>query len=142
MDAKIEIRDLSRSILERGSFISLATLDEGGVWVSGLLYVLDADYNIYWVSDENVRHSQAILKNPNVAGTVIISARPGDESEAVQISGVAELCAEVPSEAKRHYQEKRGKQVQIDTTWYKLTPQKVRLSYSQKFGYEKQDATL
>lgn len=142
-----EVRDLSRKILDKGSFISLATHDDGGVWVSGLLYVLDSEYNIYWKSDDAVRHSQAILNNPNVAGTVIITAKPGETSEAVQIAGTAERITEVPEEVRRNYLVKRNKTSESDTThpdttWYKLIPQKVRLSYSPRFGYDKQDAEL
>lgn len=142
-----EVRDLSRAILDKGSFISLATYDDGGVWVSGLLYVLDSEYNVYWKSDDATRHSRAILNNPNVAGTVIITTQPGEPSEAVQIAGTAERLTEVPEEVRQHYLTKRNKISENDTThpditWYKLTPEKVRLSYSPRFGYEKQDAEL
>lgn len=51
-------------ILEKGYLMSLATVDEGGVWVADVIYVYDDAFTLYWMSSLEVRHSQALFQNP------------------------------------------------------------------------------
>src|SRR3989338_7181549 len=84
------IKELIKEVLEKGYLMSLATKDEGGIWVSDVIYINDDEFNIYWISDPEVRHSEAILKNNKVAGTVTISG-PREDNLGIQFEGEAEI---------------------------------------------------
>ena len=64
MDIKARILE----VLEKGYLISLATHDDGGLWVADVVYTFDDDLNIYWMSYPTVRHSKAIEDNNQAAG--------------------------------------------------------------------------
>ena len=84
-----DIKDLIKEVLEKGYLMSLATVDDGGVWVSDLLYVYDKDLHIYWMSHPDTRHSNAVLKNPKVAGTITAN-NPKEDNLGIQFDGIAE----------------------------------------------------
>ena len=83
------IKDLIKEVLEKGYLMSLATVDVGGVWVADVIYVHDDELNIYWISDSEIRHSEAILKNNKVAGAITVSG-PGENNLGIQFEGLAE----------------------------------------------------
>ena len=56
------IKSLITEVLEKGYLMSLATVDDGGVWVADVIFIYDDALNIYWMSDSDVRHSKAIVK--------------------------------------------------------------------------------
>jgi len=142
-----KIPELVKGVLEKGHLISLATVDENGPWVSDLVYVFDDALNIYWLSMPNTRHSQAILKNPLVAGTITISTKSKVPIEAVQIAGTAEkIEGDMLDIANKHLTKRsyppttrEGEILEGGKSWYKLTPNKIRLNYEPLFGREKQD---
>ncbi len=45
-----DIKQLIKEVLERGYLMSLGTVDDGGVWVSDVIYVFDDDFTMYWMS--------------------------------------------------------------------------------------------
>lgn len=142
MESNLE--KLIKEVLDRGYLMSLATMDDGGVWVSDVIYVYDDNLNIYWISSPDTRHSQAILKNPRVAGTITVSG-PGEDNLGIQFEGVAETI-EGPRRdlAVKHYA-KRNKPAPQETedvlegdSWYQLRPEKIELIHEKLFGFEKQ----
>ena len=66
MNLKIRVLE----ILENAHLMSLATRDDGGLWVADVIFVYGDDLNLYWMSDPDCRHSQAIPKNDGVAGSI------------------------------------------------------------------------
>lgn len=144
------IQKLAQDIFDKGYFLSLATLDDGGLWVSDVSYIADNHWNIYWLSARDTRHSKAILQNPNVAGTITITMKTEDPSEALQIAGRAEIVTEDKSgEVEELFSQKRGKEKKSNAdrnnarqAWYKLAPTKIRLSHQETFGFEKQDVEI
>ena len=97
------IKELITDVLDKGYLMSLATHDEGGVWVADVIYVFDEQLNIYWISDREVRHSEAILNNNKIAGTVAISG-PGESNLGIQFEGIAEKIEGPRYDlAKKHY---------------------------------------
>lgn len=64
--------------------MSLAVQDNGGLWVSDVVYVFDDNFNIYWMSDPDVRHSKAILVNLQVAGTITVSNKSKESDDVLQ----------------------------------------------------------
>ena len=143
-------RSRTREVLEQGYLLSLGTVDEGGVWVSDIIYISDDQFNIYWMSNPNFRHSKAIEKNPKVAGTITASQKPGELDFAVQLEGAAEKLNGPQLALVAKYLIKRGKTIPKKITnilregysWYKLTPTKIELIDQKNFKFEKQKITF
>lgn len=144
------IRQLIQSVLESGFLMSLATVDDGGVWVSDVIYVHDNDFIIYWISDVTTRHSKAILKNDRVAGTITVSNDPGEKIIGLQFEGMAEkIEGDIVEMAKKH-RLKRGKPaptrerevLEEDESWYRLKPKKIELIYEPLWGFDKKTLEL
>ncbi len=147
---EVVIQKLAQDILDKGYFISLATVDDGGPWVSDVFYVADENWNIYWVSACETRHSKAIEQNKNVAGAIRITTTPQEPSEALQIAGYAEKVDEgLSAELEKLFLLKRGREKKAEAnrdnggqSWYKLVPTKMRLTHQKTFGLEKQDVVV
>lgn len=58
----INIRNRVLEVLEQTYLMSLGIQDDGGVWVSDVIFIYDENLNIYWMSDPEARHSRAIIK--------------------------------------------------------------------------------
>ncbi len=144
-----DIKQLIREILDKGYLMSLAMIDVGGAWVSDVIYIHDdGDLNIYWMSDPDVRHSEAIVKNNRVAGTITVSSA-GEADLGIQFEGIAEKIDGARYDlALKHYG-KRGKPAPKETddvlqgdSWYVLRPKKIELICKKLFGSEKQKLNL
>lgn len=142
------IKDLVREVLKKGYLMSLATHDTGGVWVADVIYIFDEDFNIYWMSKPNVRHSEAIMKNPKVAGTITANMK-GEDNLGLQFEGNAQKVNGFRDDlAKMHYL-KRGKDEPLEKedvlngrSWYMLKPSKIELINEKLFGFNKQKIEL
>lgn len=78
--------------------MQLATVDAKKPWISTVYFVADNDLNIYWLSFPSRRHSQEILKNPNVA--IAIPVKLDRPVIGIQAEGKAAVFEET-SEVKR-----------------------------------------
>ena len=95
------------------------------------------------------RHSQAILKNGQVAGTITASTESKVPNFGIQFSGMAGKC-EGPRHdlVVMHYAKRgqpapaEGEDVLKGRSWYQLTPTKIHLIDEANFGYEAQGVTL
>lgn len=144
----VDIKPFIQEVLEKGYLISLATQDGGGVWVADVIYIFDDKLNIYWMSDAEVRHSQAILKNSQVAGTITVSG-PGEDNLGIQFEGVAEKIEGPRYDLAQKHFAKRSKPVPQESddvlqgdSWYVLRPAKIELTNEALFGFEKQQFKL
>jgi uncharacterized protein YhbP (UPF0306 family) len=142
------IKELIIEVLEKGYLMSLATVDGGGVWVSDVIYIFDNDLNIYWMSDPEARHSQAVLQNKKIAGTVTISVQ-GEDNLGIQFEGTAEKIEGAHHDLVVKHFLKRKKPIPAETedvlqgdSWYILKPKKVELICERLFGFEKQKLEL
>ncbi len=138
------IRALILEVLEKGYLMSLATVDSGGVWVSDVIYIFDENLNIYWMSDPSARHSQAVIKNPQMAGTITVSAQ-GEDNLGIQFEGIAEKIEGARYDLAIKHFAKRKKPQPAETedilqgdSWYVLKPKKIELICERLFGFEKQ----
>lgn len=140
-----EIKRRVLDILKKGHLISLATIDDGGPWVSDLVYVYDDEFNVYWMSDERFRHSRAILTNPQVAGTITISNKSKEPNECIQIAGrglkidgeVFELAVKDCKKRKHDAPKPGEKTIAEGWSWYKFTPTIIDLIYEPILGRDK-----
>lgn len=129
--------------------MSLATLDDGGLWVADVIYIYDENLNIYWMSSPNVRHSKAILKNKQVAGSITVSNRSKEKNLGIQFSGIAEKIEGARYDLAVKHLEKRGhpKPKESDDvldgdSWYVLTPNKVDLIDEENLGWKKKSLEM
>jgi len=140
----MDIRKRVLEVLEKGHLMSLATADEGGVWVADVIYVYDDELVLYWMSSPDVRHSQALLKSPHVAGSITLSNKGGEPNLGIQFYGRAEKIDGARHDlAKKHFH-KRGypeleesDDVLDGDSWYMLTPAKIELIDEENLGFEK-----
>ena len=139
-----DLRELVRSILDQGYLMSLATADDGGVWVSDVIYIHDKDFNLFWLSDPEVRHSVALRESWEVAATITVSNNAGEENVGLQIAGVAEqlegndLTLATKHRLKRQKSPpERDGEVEEGDAWYRLRPTKIDIIHEPLFGFEK-----
>lgn len=143
-----DIKVLIKEVLEKGYLMSLATHDDGGVWVSDVIFVHDDDLNIYWMSDPETRHSKAIVHQNKVAGTITVN-NPGEDNLGIQFGGAAEkIEGSRYNLAKKHYAKRRKPEpketddVLDGDSWYMLKPSKIELINETLFGFNKQRLEL
>lgn len=79
--------------LKSQKLIVIASRDSNEIWVANVYYGIDDDFKIYFVSPENTKHSQHILKNPQIAFS-IAWFDPGNHRnrKAVQGLGICRLA--------------------------------------------------
>ncbi len=142
------IKELIREVLDKGYLMSLGTADDGGVWVADVIYIHDDELHIYWMSDPDVRHSQALLKNNKVAGTITVSGAD-EHNTGIQFEGYAEKIEGLRFDlTKKHFikrnkpEPKESDDVLQGDSWYVLKPEKIELIYEKLFGFEKQKLEL
>ncbi|MDO8569255.1 MAG: pyridoxamine 5'-phosphate oxidase family protein [bacterium] len=145
MDIKAKILE----VLDRGYLMSLATQDEGGLWVADVIYIYNEDLNIYWISDPDVRHSKALIENGRVAGTITISNKSKESNLGIQFSGKAEKIDGARYDLAIKHLTKRGypEPKEIDDvlqgdSWYVLRPTKIDLVDEENYGYDKKSIDL
>lgn len=137
-------------IYRKGYLMSLATTDEGGPWVADIIYVYDDGLNIYWLSNESVRHSQAIERDSRVAATITLTYAPETPEISLQIQGMAERIEGDDLERASLYEARRGKLppksegeiMKPGQSWYRLRPTKIEIIDTRVWGRKKQVLAL
>ncbi|HVA97126.1 MAG TPA: pyridoxamine 5'-phosphate oxidase family protein [Candidatus Acidoferrales bacterium] len=88
----MDIKRLITDYLEKALLLQIATSDNGIPWICTVCFAYDSEFNLYWFSRHNTRHSQEISRNPCVAGAVVQPYALGDKSRGLQFAGsVSEL---------------------------------------------------
>lgn len=141
MDIKAKVLE----ILATTHLMSLAILDDGGLWVSDVIFIYDEDLNIYWMSDPNARHSKALLINHQVAGTITFSTKSKESNSGIQFTGIAKKIEGPRYDLAVKHLQKRGHPIPDEEddvlegdSWYTLTPTKIELIDEEHFGFKKQ----
>lgn len=145
-----DIKKLIKEVLRKGYLMSLATHDNGGVWVSDVIFVETNSFELYWLSEVNSRHSKAVINNSQVAATITLSNNVGEKNIGLQIEGKAEKIEGDILEIAIKHRLKRGKPAPKklgeilgnSESWYKLTLSKIELIYEPLFGFEKKKLEL
>lgn len=146
----IDIKERIKKVLEQGYLLSLGTIDEGGPWVSDVIYISDDDFNLYWMSNTKFRHSEAIEKNNNVAGTITVSQKPGVLDFGLQIKGTSKKLEGLNLTLIAKYLKKKGKVVPdkvIDIllggyAWYQMKPTTIELIDQENYNFDKKKIDL
>lgn len=143
ISADSNLESIIKIILESCYLMSLATIDDSGPWVSDVVYVNDNDFNIYWLSKPDTRHSKAIREFNNVAASVTYSNMQGEDNIGLQISGRAKELNENNVElAKLHLKKRKktedpNKILDLGQKWYKLEPGFIDIIYEPLWGFKK-----
>ena len=86
----MKITGRAAEILEDIQYATVATVDaDGQSWNSPLYVGLDADYNFYWASWQQNRHSKNIEANSKIFIVVYDSKAPIGKGEGVYIQATA-----------------------------------------------------
>ena len=81
----------ARSLIDEGTFMTLATADADGVpWASPVWYAPDGYSELLWVSTPQRRHSRNIAARPEVAIVIFDSRQTPGDVAAVYMEGRAE----------------------------------------------------
>ncbi len=98
-------KELARQYLNDIKIMQLATADDNGPWVCTVHFYADGDFNIYWCSRTDRKHSQQLEKNPMASATVMVHENTPEEDyvAAVTLAGKAELMKEIPQDAREAY---------------------------------------
>lgn len=126
----------AKNIINKIRYITLATVSEQAQpWGTPVLAAFDDDYNFYWTSMVETRHSQNIRINPAIYFTIFDSTVAPGENEAVYVQATAsELSdsSEIEKAATLVYGRKNkavpmAKDFMGDSPkrLYKATPEKV-----------------
>ena len=146
----IDLKLLVEEILTASRELVLATCAGNVPWASTLVFGHDADFNLYWISDEKTRHSRELVKNPQVSAAMTV---PSSKNKGLQIQGEArELKEEEVVGAAREYFAKRGTTKLPETlgdvndltkgrAWYVLKPTKIYVLDEELFGFDRQEYT-
>jgi uncharacterized protein YhbP (UPF0306 family) len=145
----MDIKKRIQEVLNRGYLMSLGVHDDGGVWVSDVIYVHDDEMNIYWMSDPEVRHSKAIIKSSQAAGSITVTSYGEKPELGIQFYGRAEKIEGQRHDLATQHLSKRGKPAPQEGTdllqgdsWYVLHPSKIDLIDAEHFGWEKRNLKL
>jgi len=122
--------------LEQGRVMQLATARGQKPWVCTVFYVVDIEYNLYWLSLPTRRHSQDIDANPRAAITLAVKQdlpvigiyAEGEVSvtkDQAEVKEVAKVYVEKHDAAKTFYDRFIS---DINQHWvYKLKPTSITL---------------
>lgn len=136
-----QIRDFIVEILETGYLMSIASVDEHGLCVSDLIYIVDCDLNMYFISRREFRHSRAFEKNSASSGSITAVERPIGKSTGVQFEGKVTEVKTIPEDVLKKYSKKRGIdglwELENGEAWYKFSPTSFDVIYEPIFGFMK-----
>ncbi|QQG50273.1 MAG: pyridoxamine 5'-phosphate oxidase family protein [Candidatus Berkelbacteria bacterium] len=134
-----DLKKLAQQLLEQGRLIHLGTNDDGGVWVSPLIYIHDEAMNIYWLSMPVVRHSRAVDLAPQAAAAIMVDT-PDHKAAGLQIAGTVTVVNQDEQLAKNYLAKYHLPDDHIDDNhkWYKLSPKFIDIIYEPLFGWKKQ----
>ncbi len=147
----VDLKLLIEDILTNSREMILATCANSIPWASTLVFGHDENFNLYWISDEKTRHSQELVKNPQVSAALNVA---GSKNKGLQIQGEArQLKEEEIVGAAREYFAKRGTTKLPQTledvndltrgrSWYVLKPTKIFILDEGLFGFERQEYTI
>lgn len=91
----MQMKELLQKYLKQAKMMHLATVADGKPWVCNVWFAVDEDFNIYWFSSVTRRHSQEVVRDNHVAGSMCLANDPTKNGDwGVQFEGTAEVLTE------------------------------------------------
>lgn len=128
---KEELRKLILAYLEKNRLMTLATSSGNIPWAATVFFAYEQDLNVYFLSEEETRKIQNILKNTKVAATIDRDQPGSGKVRGIQLEGVAEVC-KAPSVFLARYS--WAKDYLATSRIYKITPSKIIYLDDERFG--------
>ena len=86
-----DLENTAKIIIKEVVYLTLATADKNGKpWCTPVFTAYNDNYEFFWASGIETRHSLNIDENPDIAATIYDSSVPEGEGQAVYMEGVAE----------------------------------------------------
>lgn len=124
--------------------LTLATAIENRAWCANCFYVYLENENCFvFTSDDNTRHVQDVLSNPEVAGSIVLETHTVGKIRGIQFSGVMERPDKnMESKVKKAYLKRFPYAVLMKTSLWILKPNYIkmtdnRLGFGKKLIWEK-----
>lgn len=105
----MDLKKLIEDYLKEAKLMQLATCKDGKPWICSVWYVHDENWNLYFISRKNRRHSLELKENPHIAGTIVFphTKGSGEKVRGLQFEGEAfETKGEEIAYAKNLYEAK------------------------------------
>ncbi|MBU2101706.1 pyridoxamine 5'-phosphate oxidase family protein [Patescibacteria group bacterium] len=104
-----DLDELAREIIETNQYMTLGTSDgKGSSWVAPLAYAHDKNWNMYFVSLPDSRHSSDLKKNNEAVVAIFDSHQAVGEGVGLQIEGIIKETniKNIPLAAKTYFSKK------------------------------------
>lgn len=74
----------AKQIVAENLYMTISTASASGEpWVSPVFFAHDDQYNLYWVSNKEAKHSRNVAENPRIAIVIFDSTAPEGEGDGV-----------------------------------------------------------
>jgi len=131
----------AKDIIASNIYMTIASAStDGQPWVSPVFFACDSDYNLFWVSNKDARHSKLLRKNPCAAIVMFDSTAPEGEgcgvyfeTQITELSDDADITHAMKILGERvtkdEFKVKDKSEVTGDGAWriYRATPQEVSI---------------
>ena len=85
-------KDKLLTFLESHKLLALASYDQE-IWITNIFYGIDKDFKIYFISNEETKHSKQIMKNKEVAFSVAwFNEKDHKDRKGVQGQGTCRIA--------------------------------------------------
>lgn len=87
-----ELKAVILDYLNQAKLLQIGTTKNNKPWVATVWFSHDKDFNFYFISHGERRHSSELGDNPNVAGTIVAphTLGSGEKVVGLQFEGIAE----------------------------------------------------
>ncbi len=133
-----------RKFFRKHHVLTLATSVDNEPWCANCFYVyLEEENSLVFTTDNSTRHGQEFLKNPHLAGSVVLETMIIGKIRGIQFQGIVSLPKNnLAEKAKSAYLKRFPVAVLMDTTLWivELTYIKMtdnRLGFGKKLIWEK-----
>ena len=131
---------LARRLMDASPLCSLATVSSGGrAHINHMYFGLSRQFEVYWISDPDSRHSRNLVKNSSAAITIYDSHQTwGRPDRGVQLFGTASRAQ--GSAVNRGYQAYHARFPSYDPSaedaypLYRFRPRAIKLFYERVLG--------
>lgn len=90
----MDVKQLITGYLQEARLMQVATSKDNQPWACSVYFAFDENLHLYWISLPSTRHSEEIMANEKVAGTIVLPHIPGQKPRGIQFQGTAQQAKE------------------------------------------------
>lgn len=140
------IEERIRKFFRKHHVLTIATTVDNEPWCANCFYVyLEEENSLVFTTDNNTRHGQEFIKNPLVAGSVVLETMVTGKIRGIQFQGIVSVPKDkMVQRAKRAYLMRFPVAILMDTTLWivELTYIKMtdnRLGFGKKVAWSREE---